>query len=288
MFATPQVIAALEHVRTFHPEVTHVFYTNVLKSLYMTDDGDAPAFGGEIDTSLLEDAVDSLDTFPAAFHVTSPVRPAAAPENLTLRAMVKAELFMSGFEGDEVQEGVDAALVSIRQAIQRCHEQAKRGVTVSVAVKGGMITDAAASLPGVRLVVTDFDVENAVAPAELQVLREVYAPFPVTDSAFEADDADDRARVEVLLNGVANGMAQLRAVIEEPVSLSYSENIYLEIAPASHDERVNVCNHDMGWTTVNYTREGLILDVFANDQSAQWPVSSLHLMRDDLSASEDD
>ena len=48
---------------------------------------------------------------------------------------------------------------------------------------------------------------------------------PHTDSAFEADDADDRARVEVLLNGVASGMTQLRAVIEQPVSLSYSENI---------------------------------------------------------------
>lgn len=111
---------------------------------------------------------------------------------------------------------------------------------------------------------------------------------PHTDSAFEADDADDRARVEVLLNGVASGMTQLRAVIEQPVSLSYSENIYLEIAPASHDERINVCNHDLGWTTVNYTSEGLILDVFANDQSALSPVSSLQLMRDDLSASDDD
>ena len=288
MFATPQVIAALEHVRTFRPEVTQVFYTNELKWLYMTDDGDAPAFGGEIDTSLLEDAVESLDTFPAAFHITSPVRPADAPDNLTLRALVKAELFMSGFEGDEVQEGVDADLASIRQAIQQCQDQAKRGVTVSVSVKGGMITDAAASLPGVRLVVTDFDVEDALATSELQALRDVFAPFPVTDSAFEADDADDRARVEVLLNGVASGMTQRRAVIEQPVSLSYSENIYLEIAPASHDERINVCNHDLGWTTVNYTSEGLILDVFANDQSALSPVSSLQLMRDDLSASDDD
>jgi hypothetical protein len=43
-----------------------------------------------------------------------------------------------------------------------------------------------------------------------------------------------------------------------------------------------------GWTTVNYTSEGLILDVFANDQSALSPVSSLQLMRDDLSASDDD
>lgn len=288
MFATPQVIAALEHVRTYRPEVTQVFYSNDLRWLYMTDDGDVPSFDGELDTSLLEDAVDSLDTFPAAFHITSPVRPADAPENLTLRALVKAELFMSGFEGDEVQEGVDAALTSIRQAIQQCQDQAKRGVTVSVAVKGGMITDAAASLPGVRLVVTDFDVEDAVAPAELQAMRDAYAPFPVTDAEFEADDADDRARVEVLLNGVASGMAQLRAVIEEPVSLGYSENIYLEVAPASHDERVNVCNHDMGWTTVNYTSEGLILDVFANDHSALSPVSSLQLMRDDLTVSEDD
>lgn len=288
MFATPQVIAALEHVRTFRPEVTQVFYTNELKWLYMTDDGDAPAFGGEIDTSLLEDAVDSLDTFPAAFHITSPVRPAEAPENATLRALVKAELFMSGFEDDEVQEGVDADLASIRAAIQQCQDQAKRGITVSVAVKGGMITDAVASLPGVRLVVTDFDLEDSMSPAELQVLRAVKAPFPTTECAFEADEADERSRIEVLLNGVASGMSQLRAVIEEPVSLTYSENIYLEIAPASHDERVNVCHHELGWTTVNYMSEGLIVDAFANDETALEAVSGLHLMRDDLVAAEDE
>lgn len=288
MFATPQVFAALEHVRTFLPEVTQVFYTNELKWLYMTDEGDVPAFGGDIDTSLLEDAVDSLDAFPAAFHITSPVLPADAPVNVTLQALVKAERFMSGFEGDECQEGIDADLASIRAAIKQYQEQAKRGVTVSVAVKGGMITDAAASVPGLRLVVTDFDVEGAKAPADLQAMRAAHAPFPVTDSDFEANEASDRARVEVLLNGVASGMAQLRAVIEEPVSLGYSENVYLEVTPASHDERVNVCNHDLGWTTVNYTHEGLVVDVFSNDESALSPVSGLMLMRDDLEASGDE
>lgn len=37
--ATPQVIAALNHVRTFLPEVTQVFYTVEQKWLYMTDEG---------------------------------------------------------------------------------------------------------------------------------------------------------------------------------------------------------------------------------------------------------
>ncbi len=288
MFATPQVIAALEHVRCHLPDVTQVFYTTELKWLYMTDEGDTPAFEGAIDVSLLEDAVDSLDTFPAAFHITSPVRPAEAPVNATLRALVKAEMFMSGFEGDEGQEGVDADLENIRAAIQQCQDQAKRGLTVSVAVKGGMITDATASQPGVRLVVTDFDVEGSMSPAELQVLRADKAPFPVSECAFEADEADERARVEVLLNGVASGMSQLRAVIEEPVSLTYSENIYLEIAPTSYDERVNVCHHELGWTTVNYTSEGLIVDAFANDETALDAVSGLQLMRDDLVEAEDE
>lgn len=213
---------------------------------------------------------------------------ARSQDNATLCALEIAESFMSGFEGDSCQEGIDADLASIRAAIQQWKEQAKRGVTVSVAVKGGMITDAAASLPGVRLVVTDFDVEGEMAPAELQAMRDTHAPFPVTESSFESDDADDRARVELLLNGVASGISQLRAVIEEPVSLSYSENVYLEISPGSGDERVNVCHHEMGWTTVNYTSEGLIVDAFACEETLLSPLNGLMIMRDDLVAMEFD
>lgn len=183
-FATPQVIAALNHVRQFLPEVTQVLYGADQRWMYLTDDGEVPGFAGyAIDAGLLEDAADSLNFFPAAFHYTTPVRE-ASPGMVTvtikggmvqelrsnwpglqvhvcdldtldsregserqaqckamapfeakevslpldngetasgvgklLEALQGAERFITGFEGDEVQEGVDVLLRDLRAAI---------------------------------------------------------------------------------------------------------------------------------------------------------------------------
>lgn len=93
--ATPKVIAALNHVRSLLPEVTQVFYTVEQKWLYMTDDGEAPAFGAmPFDISMLEDAVDSLITFPAAFHYTTPVIDPSRPVvSVVVRGGMVQEVF---------------------------------------------------------------------------------------------------------------------------------------------------------------------------------------------------
>nr|WP_256837130.1 hypothetical protein [Pseudomonas oleovorans] len=89
-----------------------------------------------------------------------------------------------------------------------------------------------------------------------------------------------------LLARVSRDLQQLRTMIEEPQVLSYSEKVYLEIAPAGHDQRVNVCHREMGWTTVNYTAEGLIVDVFTSGDDPE-PISELGYPYDDLVTRED-
>lgn len=200
MLATPEVIAALAHVRTYFPDVTQVFFTCEQKWLYVSDDGEAPLFGGgPVDVSLLEAAVDSLDFFPAAFHYTTPVRDSAEPASF-LAALEQAERFICGFEGDDVQEGIDVLLRAVRAALA--------------------------------------DSRDAIG------------------SAVTADQ---------LLARLNRDLAQLRDAIEEPQVINYSDNVYLEVAPANLHQRVSVCHRELGWVTVNYTGEGLVIDVLNND-----------------------
>jgi hypothetical protein len=91
---------------------------------------------------------------------------------------------------------------------------------------------------------------------------------------------------DALLARISRDLQQLRTLIEEPQVLNYSEKVYLEVAPAAHDQRVNVCHREMGWTTVNYTAEGLIVDVFTAGNDPE-PVSELGFHYDDLVTRED-
>jgi hypothetical protein len=71
MKPTPEVQAALVHVRQHFPEVTTVFYGCDGRWLFTSDDAaESPSFEGvDIDVGLLEDAADSVDELPAAFRV---------------------------------------------------------------------------------------------------------------------------------------------------------------------------------------------------------------------------
>ncbi len=68
MKAPAHVQRAFDHVKSIFPEVVMVMYTPTMKWMYIDEDGEAPAFNDQVDVSLLEDAVDSLDTFPCIFH----------------------------------------------------------------------------------------------------------------------------------------------------------------------------------------------------------------------------
>lgn len=62
---------------------------------------------------------------------------------------------------------------------------------------------------------------------------------------------------------VEAGLAELLRRADEPLAINYGPNVYLEVCPPrQYGERVEVFHREFGWTCVNYTNEGLILDVF--------------------------
>lgn len=79
--------------------------------------------------------------------------------------------------------------------------------------------------------------------------------------------------IETLRQVAELALSRLRDALEEPVLVKYSQHVSLEIRPSSEKgvELVQVCREGWGWTCVNYTSEGLILDVF-NDTS----IESIH------------
>lgn len=69
---------ALQHVNKHHPEVTLVFYGTDMRWFYCDEAFEAPDFGDEIDIGLLEDAVDSVEAFPAAFALEVSEKPSCS------------------------------------------------------------------------------------------------------------------------------------------------------------------------------------------------------------------
>lgn len=85
-------------------------------------------------------------------------------------------------------------------------------------------------------------------------------------------------------------IALLRMTCDEPISIKLSDKIDIEIRPTQDDDRVLVGRSDWGYTVVNYTTEGLILDVIAEDELEPVYTTSIHksdlevLSPDDLSS----
>jgi hypothetical protein len=75
MIDVPEPIRkALEHVRSYHPDVTQVVFFRDSRWLYFTDDLLSPQFGPEIDVGVLEDAADAVPELPMAYAVRSPLK----------------------------------------------------------------------------------------------------------------------------------------------------------------------------------------------------------------------
>lgn len=69
-------------------------------------------------------------------------------------------------------------------------------------------------------------------------------------------------------------IATLRRRAEEPVVVKYADDITFEVRPHDDDNRVLVCAKGRGDTVVNYQADGLVIDVFAEDEigtlSSKW------------------
>ncbi|CAB3754420.1 hypothetical protein [Paraburkholderia humisilvae] len=64
------VKVAFKHVKAIHPQVTQVAFDEDLCWIYSDSSGNAPAFSGDIDVGLLEDAADALEICPATFALS--------------------------------------------------------------------------------------------------------------------------------------------------------------------------------------------------------------------------
>lgn len=78
-------------------------------------------------------------------------------------------------------------------------------------------------------------------------------------------------------------VAEARANIDEPLAIKVAPDVYVEIRPLEDDCRVSVMKAGHGFTCVNYTHEGLIVDVF--DEGAD-EVNTLALLNEDLGVTE--
>jgi hypothetical protein len=67
---TPQIVKAMEHVRSVFPTVCMVVFSKDGAWNYMDDCFNAPSFEGTgIDTGILEDARDSAPEFPFIYQI---------------------------------------------------------------------------------------------------------------------------------------------------------------------------------------------------------------------------
>lgn len=109
-------------------------------------------------------------------------------------------------------------------------------------------------------------------------------------SPAESAGADARAnRVQMLLQRVAADIAELRRIAPEPFSVPISGDgkVDIELRPNDEDNRVTVGCKLLGDTVVNYTDDGLVIDVYTGDQGLLEPISSLWFDASDLKENPD-
>lgn len=84
--------------------------------------------------------------------------------------------------------------------------------------------------------------------------------------------------LEERIKAVNEHLVAIRAEALEPVLLNYG-TVNIEIRPADDDDRINVGKEDWGFTTVNYTHEGVIVDVFDDNADI---LQTISIFSDDL------
>jgi hypothetical protein len=97
-----------------------------------------------------------------------------------------------------------------------------------------------------------------------------------------------QARIDALKDRVQANIAELRAISQDPFSIPIAGTpVDIEIHPENHDQRVTVGHETMGYTVVNYTQEGLIMDVYSGDPGSLDPTFTSNWYRDDLECDDD-
>ena len=104
----------------------------------------------------------------------------------------------------------------------------------------------------------------------------VVSDHPATQNARNTDPNLARSTIEAAIS-------ELRQVIVEPVSLKLWGDLDMEIRPALDDDRVLIGHRGRGFTLINYTQKGLILDVTSENEIE--PFFTTTVFAEDLTAS---
>lgn len=105
-------------------------------------------------------------------------------------------------------------------------------------------------------------------------------------SELEATVQREPATQQELIEEISRLVQMARKHAIEPFSVKVGEKIDVELRPTNDDERVIVGHQDWGYTVVNYTEEGVIVDAFAD--GALEPVRTFSIGSDELCAQEDE
>ena len=90
------------------------------------------------------------------------------------------------------------------------------------------------------------------------------------------------AKLIELTQRVEDALAEIRSLATSPVEISYGDKANILVQPLSSGDRLDVCCSDWGHTTVNYSVEGLIVDVYNGEAGGYELVHTAAIPREDL------
>lgn len=95
------------------------------------------------------------------------------------------------------------------------------------------------------------------------------------------------SRVDQLIGEIEARLVQLRSLAVDPVNIHYADNLSFEVRPVGDDDRILVFRKGWGCTGVNYTHEGVIIDVQSEEFDGN--VHTASIFKEDLvDTSQDD
>lgn len=131
--------------------------------------------------------------------------------------------------------------------------------------------------------------DDALDPVEGEITH--WMPYVIPSPHFDVAARPEKP-LEQLRAEVEAGLAELMRRADEPMAINYGPNVYMEVCPIKqYGERLAVCHREYGWTSVNYSSEGLILDVFGQhdlESRQSLAFDSAELTQDEEDEEQDD
>ncbi len=118
-----------------------------------------------------------------------------------------------------------------------------------------------------------------------QKLRDQMVPMMKVEPQVKRDAVGGQLELEAkdLVTRIEADIVRLRDVCIDPMSIKIAPHLDIEVRPAEDDDRVLVGREGWGCTVVNFTSEGLMLDVFRHEELE--PIHSASIYASDFEGS---